>query len=93
MSTPQDNPSGYNVSSVLPELGQLSSLNTEFLLVHGTGDDNVHFANSAEILKVLIQQQILIDVMVYPNQDHSISRDGAGEHVWRTIGHHFLTHL
>ena len=80
-------------SSVLPQLSQLTALPTQFLLVHGTGDDNVHFSNSMEILKALVKQQILLDVMVYPNQDHSISRDGAGQHVWRTIGKHFLENL
>lgn len=80
-------------SSVLPQLAALTALPTSFLLVHGTGDDNVHFSNSAEILKQFVKQQILVDVMVYPNQDHSISRDGAGQHVWRTIANHFLDHL
>lgn len=57
-----------SLSSVLPQLATLASLDTSFLLVHGTGDDNVHFSNSAEIMKQLILNQIMFDVMVYPNQ-------------------------
>jgi dipeptidyl-peptidase 4 len=94
MGTPQDNADGYNISSVLPQLASLTPpLQTSYLLVHGTGDDNVHFSNSAEIMKALVLQQVMFDVMVYPNQDHSISRDGAGQHVWRKIGGYLLQNL
>ena len=52
--------------------------------------DNVHFLNSAEMVKVLVKEGVAFDTMYYPNQDHSLSEGGAETHVWRTLHSHFL---
>ena len=50
-----------------------------------TGDDNVHFLNSMELTNQLVQNQILFDMMAYPNQQHGLSTNGAQDHIWRLL--------
>lgn len=52
MQRPIDNPLGYNTSSVL---SRVASFDTQYMLIHGTGDDNVHFQNGAVIANALVQ--------------------------------------
>jgi dipeptidyl aminopeptidase/acylaminoacyl peptidase len=54
MLTPQQNPVGYAQGSVLNHATQIE--NGKLLLIHGTGDDNVHFQNTAELVKVSLYQ-------------------------------------
>ena len=42
------------------------------LLVHGTGDDNVHWQNSAELINALVKSNKQFDLMIYPNRNHGI---------------------
>ncbi len=51
------------------------NLQGDLLLVHGTGDDNVHYQNSEVIINELIKQNIQFDLMSYPNRSHGI-REG-----------------
>lgn len=55
MGTPARNPEGYNTSGISDVTG---FRNTDFLLVHGTADINVHFANSAHLLDMLTQARV-----------------------------------
>jgi dipeptidyl-peptidase-4 len=75
MGRPQDNPEGYKNSS--PAF-QASKLKGKLMLVHGTGDDNVHFANSAEVINELIDGGHYPDrLMVFPGRGHGISDRAA----------------
>jgi dipeptidyl-peptidase-4 len=75
MGRPQDNPDGYKNSS---PVNQTSNIKGKLLLVHGTGDDNVHFANSVELLNALIDGLHYPDqVMVFPGRGHGISDRAA----------------
>jgi len=65
----------------------------QLLLVHGTGDDNVHYLNSMELVKQLVAAQVLFDFMAYPNQQHGISNSGAQDHIWRILSRHVDSHL
>lgn len=69
MSLPELNPKGYEESAVLNYAEQLKG---KFLLIHGTGDDNVHFQNSVELVNRLIDANKQFRVMYYPGRDHSI---------------------
>jgi dipeptidyl-peptidase-4 len=69
MRTPQENPSGYDDNSPLnyPEL-----LKGKFLLVHGSGDDNVHVQNTMRMVEGLIQANKDFEWMIYPDRNHGI---------------------
>ena len=71
MGRPQDNREGYEQSSPVNQVGKLKG---KLLLAHGTGDDNVHFANTAEILDQLIQHGTYADdLLIFPGRGHGMS--------------------
>ena len=75
MGRPQDNAEGYKDSS---PVNQAENLKGKLMLVHGTGDDNVHFANSVELLNALIDAGRYPDeLMVFPGRGHGISDAAA----------------
>ena len=67
---PQDNTSGYEDNS---PSNFVKLIKGNYLLIHGSGDDNVHFQNSMELASSLIKNNIPFDFMVYPNKNHGIS--------------------
>ncbi|KAI8613283.1 dipeptidyl peptidase IV N-terminal region-domain-containing protein [Chytriomyces sp. MP71] len=87
MKTPLMNPKGYETSAVSNMSG---FKNADFLLVHGTGDDNVHFQNSLSLIWKLTAGSVhRYQVQFYPDSDHSMS---AGNAFWELFDllHRFL---
>ncbi|EGV60210.1 hypothetical protein PSN45_002042 [Yamadazyma tenuis] len=79
MRTPQENPEGYVVGSI----NNVTNFHnvTRFLMMHGSGDDNVHFQHSLKLLdKLNLESVENFDFMVFPDSDHSISYHN-GNHV------------
>ncbi len=70
MRTPQENPDGYRKGAPLEYADQLQG---ELLLVHGTGDDNVHSQQTTQLVEALIQADKQFDMRRYPNRTHSIT--------------------
>ena len=70
MQRPQDNPSGYDNTRVMKFADGLMGKN--YLLVHGTFDDNVHPQNSFELMNTLVQKNIAFDSEFYVNKNHGI---------------------
>ena len=68
---PQDNPKGYDDNSPLSHAAKLAE-RTQLLIIHGTADDNVHFQNSMEMCRRLNAAGKHYDMMVYPDQNHSM---------------------
>lgn len=68
---PQDNPKGYDDNSPLHHAEKLSD-KTRLLIIHGTADDNVHFQNSMEMTRRLNAAGKQYDMMIYPDQNHSM---------------------
>ena len=68
---PQDNPKGYDDNSPLSHAEKLAE-RTNLLIIHGTADDNVHFQNSMEMCRRLNKAGKQYDMMVYPDQNHSM---------------------
>ena len=71
---PQDNPAGYDDNSPINFADRLSN-NTSLLIIHGTADDNVHFQNAVEMSRALNRAGKQYDMMVYPDQNHSMRPD------------------
>ena len=69
MQTPQENASGYDENS---PLNFASLLKGDYLLIHGSGDDNVHYQNSARMVNALIEANKQFEFMVYPDRTHGI---------------------
>lgn len=69
LGLPKDNAKGYDDNSPLNFAEQLKG---NYLLIHGTGDDNVHFQNSAEMVEKLEEAGKQFEFRIYPNKNHSI---------------------
>ena len=91
MGLPQDNAEGYRVGS---PINFAEGLKGKLLIVHGSGDDNVHYQGTERLVNRLVELGKQFDLMVYPNRTHSIS-EGAGTslHVQSLIARYFLEHL
>ena len=71
---PQQNPAGYDDNSPINFADRLSD-KTRLLIIHGTADDNVHFQNTIEMCRALNRAAKQYDMMVYPDQNHSMRPD------------------
>lgn len=69
---PQDNPAGYDDNSPINFAQLLDDEHTQLLIMHGTADDNVHFQNTMEMCRALNRAGKQYDMMVYPDQNHSM---------------------
>ena len=69
LGLPKDNAKGYDDNSPLNFAERLKG---NYLLIHGTGDDNVHFQNSAEMVEKLENAGKQFEFRIYPNKNHSI---------------------
>lgn len=69
MGLPQDEPEAYESSSPLTFADRLEG---NLLLVHGTGDDNVHYQGTERLINALVEANKPFSVMVYPNRSHGI---------------------
>ncbi len=77
MGLPEDNKEGYKNGSVIHFAHQLKG---NLLLVHGTGDDNVHFQNTEALINALVEADKQFSLMIYPNRTHSISEGKNTSH-------------
>jgi len=71
LRTPQENPAGYDENS---PINYADKLNGKFLLVHGSGDDNVHVQNTMRLSNALIEANKAFDQAIYPDRTHGIYR-------------------
>lgn len=69
MTTPQENASGYDDNS---PINHVSKLKGNFLLIHGSADDNVHVQNSMQMIEALVQANKQFDWAIYPDKNHGI---------------------
>jgi dipeptidyl-peptidase 4 len=90
LGLPAANTDVYRDDSVV---NAAANLKGHLLLVHGTGDDNVHFANSIQFIQKLIDADLPYDFQVYPRKTHSIDGPEARTHLFSRILTHFQTYL
>ena len=79
---PQDNKSGYEDNS---PTNFVKNIKGNYLLIHGSADDNVHMQNSMELASALVKNNIPFDFMLYPNKNHGISGGYTRLHIYSKI--------
>lgn len=90
MQTPQLNPEGYNAGSPLVKAGQIKG---NYLLIHGTGDDNVHYQNTIEMIDALVAADVQFDTFIYPNRNHGIYGGNTRKHLYKMMTDYILENL
>jgi dipeptidyl-peptidase 4 len=79
LQTPQLNPAGYDDNSPITHVNKLKG---NFLLIHGTGDDNVHFQNAVDLVNALIAADKQFESFYYPNRNHGIYGGNTTWHLY-----------
>ncbi len=90
MRTPQENPKGYDNNS---PINFAEGLKGKFLLVHGSGDDNVHYQNSMDFVESLVQADKQFDMQFYPNKNHGIYGGNTSFHLYTRMTDFILENL
>lgn len=90
MRTPQENPEGYNASSVLKHADRLKG---KLLLIHGSADDNVHVQNAMDLQARLVELNIPFDMAIYTDKDHSIRGGNTSYHLYSKMVSYLLREL
>jgi dipeptidyl-peptidase-4 len=91
MARPEDNPEGYRLGSPLTFAHQLKG---NLLIVHGTGDDNVHYQSAERLINELVRANKRFTMMAYPNRTHSISEgENTSLHLYDLMTRFLETHL
>lgn len=87
MNPPSLNQDAYDNSTVTKRAKNFHSV--QYLLVHGTADDNVHFQQAAEISEALVDEQVDFEAMWYTDKDHGLG-GSAYQHVYTHMSHFLL---
>jgi dipeptidyl-peptidase-4 len=90
MGLPQENVEGYRRGS---PINFAEGLKGRLLIVHGSGDDNVHYQGTERLVNRLVTLGKPFDLMVYPNRSHAISEgEGTTLHVYSLIARYLVEH-
>uniref|UniRef100_A0A671SLK6 Interferon induced with helicase C domain 1 n=1 Tax=Sinocyclocheilus anshuiensis TaxID=1608454 RepID=A0A671SLK6_9TELE len=84
MHRPEENTESYKNSTVTDRAKNFKSV--QYMLVHGTADDNVHFQQAAQISKALVENQVDFEAMWYTDKDHGLSGK-ARYHLYAHLNH------
>jgi dipeptidyl-peptidase-4 len=90
MRKPQENAAGYDNNSPINHVDKIKG---NYLIIHGTADDNVHFQNAAEMVKKMNDNNIPYDAEYYPNTNHGIRGGKTRLHLFSKISGFILTNL
>ncbi len=90
MQRPQENAEGYDQNS---PINFVKDIKGKYLIVHGTGDDNVHFQNTVEMVDELIKYNIPFDSEFYPNRNHGIYGGFTRLHLYNKMTNFILENL
>jgi dipeptidyl-peptidase-4 len=84
------NEKGYQESSPIKNA---ASLKGKLLIAHGTGDDNVHFANTLSLINQLIEAGKYVEVLPFPGRGHGVSDPPARRILMNRVTQFFLDNL
>ncbi len=91
MNTPQNNPEGYHKGS---PISHAAGLKGNLLLIHGTGDDNVHYQNCELLVNELIKHEKIFSQIAYPMRSHGISEgEGTTYHLRKSMADYWRKYL
>jgi dipeptidyl-peptidase 4 len=90
MGKPQDNAANYDAGSVMTYVPKLKG---NFLVIHGTYDDNVHPQNTFTLIREMVKLNKKFDSEFYPNKNHGISGGYTRLHLFGRISDYFINHL
>ena len=90
MQLPSENTDGYDLNSPINHVDKLKG---NFLLVHGSGDDNVHYQNTMEMINALVKANKQFDLMIYPNRNHGIYGGNTRLHLYEKMDNFLFEHL
>lgn len=91
MNTPQNNPEGYRKGSPIT---YVEGLKGNLLLIHGTGDDNVHYQSCEMLVNELVRHGKLFMQLSYPMRSHGIYEgQGTTYHLRKSMADYWLKHL
>jgi dipeptidyl-peptidase-4 len=91
MGLPQDNAEDYKQGSPITFAGRLQG---NLLLIHGTGDDNVHYQGSEALVDALVAANKQFTVMAYPNRTHALSEGtNTRRHLFELMTRFLREHL
>jgi dipeptidyl-peptidase-4 len=82
MTTPQENPSGYDENS---PINHVEKLKGNYLLIHGSADDNVHVQNTMQMIEALVQANKQFDWAIYPDKNHGIYGGNTRIHLFNKM--------
>jgi dipeptidyl-peptidase-4 len=88
---PQENPEAYRLGSPVTFASQLKG---DLLVVHGSGDDNVHYQNTEALVNALVKANKPFQMMAYPNRTHCICEgQGTSLHLYSLLTRYLREHL
>ena len=90
MRTPAENPDGYDQNS---PINFTHLLKGKYILIHGSGDDNVHYQNSMEMTTALVEANKQFDLFIYPNKNHGIYGGNTRNHLFNMMFEYTLKNL
>ncbi len=90
MGLPRENEENYRKSSPFTHAGGLEG---QLLIAHGTGDDNVHFANTLTLINQLIEKKKYVEVMPFPGRGHGVSDSAARIVLMNRVTQYFMKNL
>lgn len=82
MRTPQENKNGYENNS---PINFAKTLEGNYLIVHGSADDNVHLQNTMEMIEALVQANKKFESFIYPNKNHGIYGGNTRNHLFNMM--------
>lgn len=90
MRTPQENGKSYDDNSPMNHVDKIKG---NYLIIHGTADDNVHFQNAVEMVNTMINKGVKFDSEFYPNKNHGIGGAKTRLHLYERMTRFILEKL
>lgn len=82
MRRPQVNDRGYKQASLLDRAADLTG---KVLIIHGTGDDNVHVQHTMQYIAKFVEADKDFEMQLYPDDNHHLRKGNNAKHMHRRV--------